>query len=246
MALGCDSPTLPASRNRLYWTRIPPWASRVLEINTISTQYPSKTPKWNFRRWRSVPRFVMVRSDRCDFWEAHPQQKIPVLDGWQSINLQIFPDESSWLTGTTVQPLLARVANGAEDLRVFDQIYTTTMTTMSWGEVYRILIVWFPVPSFCVISMFVCRAMISMAKILDLQDMNYMNPCKSLGRFNPLPINVRRHMAFQNISATSEYHSMFLPHSTWFSSNGNPLVGPLVGWMRKEMKTVAYYIKMCL
>ena len=117
---------------------------------------------------------------------------------------------------------------------------------MPWGEVGRILIVWFPVPSFCVISMFVCRAMISMAKILDLQDMNYMNPCKSLGRFNPLPINVRRHMAFQNISATSAYHSMFLPHSTWFSSNTNPLVGPLVAWVRKEMKTVAYYIKMCL
>lgn len=150
--------------------------------------------------------------------------------------------------GTTVQPLLARVANGAEDLR-----FSTRFIRPPCHGVKFTGFLSFPVPSFCFISshtwlifVFVCRAMILIAKILDLQDMNYMNPCKSLGRFNPLPINVRRLMAFQNIFATSAYHSMFLPHSTWFSSNTNPLVGPLVGWMRKEMKTVAYYIKMCL
>lgn len=217
MALGCDSPTLPASRNRLYWTRIPPWASRVLGYSPFqpSTHY---TPKWNEQVKIGPKIFVMVRSLGCDFWK----QKIPNFHpcfGWMPIHKP--PDLSRWIKLTDRNDCATSPCQSCKWSRrpqVFYQIYTTTVT-MSWGEVGRILIVWFPVPSFCFISMFVCRAMILMAKILDLQDMNYMNSCKSLGRFNALPINVRRHNCLTQLD-TVQHKSAGWPPG-WLGEKGD-------------------------
>ena len=142
MALGCDSvipPPSAASRNRLYWTRIPPWASRVLGYSPFqpSTHY---SPKWN-EPVKSGPKiFVMVRSL---LWllEAHPPTSIPVLDGCQSINLQIFPDESSRQTRNDCATSPCQSCKWSRRPQGFRPDLYDHHATMSWGEVYRILII---------------------------------------------------------------------------------------------------------
>ena len=188
------------------------------------------------------------------FLEAHPQlpsSSIPVLDGCQ---IDKHPDHSRWIKLTDRNDCATSPCQSCKWSRrpqvIIPDLYDHRNHVMGWSRPDSYCMI-SCLPSFCVISnhtwlifVFVCHPMILMAKMRDLQEMNYMNSCKSLGRFNPLAINVRRHMAFQNISATSAIIACFCLTQLGFPATQIRWLGPwLVGW---EMKTVAYYIKMCL
>ena len=175
-------------------------------------------------RWRSVPRFVMVRS-LLWFLEAHPQQKIPVLDPIDQTS------RSFQMNQADIQERLCNLSLPELQMEPKTSGFSTRFIRPPCHHVMG----WSVRDSYCMISctfilcnfkphvtqkfVFVCHAMILMAKILDLQDMNYMNSCKSLGRFNALPINVRRHNCVTQLD-TVQHKSAGWPPG-WLGEKGD-------------------------
>ena len=125
MALGCDTPTLPANRNRLYEQEFHlslPGCWDIHHFNPVPIIHQNE-----MSRWRWVPKLVMV-SSLLWFLESHPLTSIPVLDGCQSINLQIFPDESSWQSRNDCATSPCQSCKWSRRPQVFYQIYIISCT----------------------------------------------------------------------------------------------------------------------